>query len=109
MLATEALAFRSGGAACHSARFLPSATVLEAMLGSWLCVGGASWSCALSMRTVLGAEATLFGKRFAAFHCARLLAAAAMPGAPSFARNCSLAVDERAEPPGSVLLAEPTL
>ena len=40
---TEALALRGGGAACHRARLLISTTVFETMLGSRVCVGGASF------------------------------------------------------------------
>ena len=40
---TEALAFGWGGAACHRARLLLSTAMLDTMLGSCNCVGGASF------------------------------------------------------------------
>ena len=55
---TEALAFGWGGAACHRARrALLSTTMLDTMLESLFCAGGASFGCAHSIGAMLGAEA----------------------------------------------------
>ena len=54
---TEALAFGGGGAACHRARLLLSTTMLDTMLESLSCAGGAAFGCARSVCPMLGAEA----------------------------------------------------
>ena len=107
MFLTEALALRGGDAACNGARLLLSTTMFGTMLGSLLCVGGASFGCARSVCTMLAAEAPCFSKSVAVFHFALFRAAAAVPCTPSFTLRGSVAIAKRAEPIRTVLLAEP--
>ena len=76
---TEALALRGGGPACHRARLLLSTTMFETMLGSCVCVGGASFGCARSVRPMLAAEAPCYSKSVAVFHFALFRSPAAVP------------------------------
>ena len=105
---TEALALRGGGAACHRARLLLSTTMFETMLGSLSCVGGASFGCARSARTVLVAEASCDCKSVAVFHFALFRVAAAVPCTPSFAPCSSLAIAKRAESIRTMLPTNPS-
>ena len=105
---TEALAFGWGGAACHRAWIFFSTTMLETMLKSCSCVGGASFGCARSGSTMLGAEAPCCSKSVAVFHFAYFRAAAAVPPTPPFTHCGSLAIAKRAEPIRTVLLANPS-
>ena len=106
---TEALALRGGGAACHRARrYLPSTTMFDTMLESWPRVGGASFGCARSVRTMLAAEAPFSSKSVAVFHFALFFTVAAVPETPSFALCGSLAIAKRAEPIRTVLPANPS-
>ena len=108
MFLTEALALRLGDAACHRAgRVLPS-SVLETMLESLSCVGGAPFGCARSVRTVLGAEAPCDCKSVAVFHFALFRAAAAVPCTPPFTHCGSLAIAKRAESIRTMLLTNPS-
>ena len=105
---TEALAFGGGGAACHRARLLLSTTMFETMLGSCVCVCGASFGCARSVSTMLGTEAPCVCKSVAVFHFAHFCAATAVPNTPSFALCGSLAIAKRAEPICTMLHANPS-
>ena len=104
---TEALDSRSGGAACHRAWLLFSTTMLETMLESCSCVGGASFGCTRSASTMLAAEAACLSKSVAVFHFAFFCAAAAVPCTPPFAHCGSLAIAKRAEPQCTVLATDP--
>ena len=76
---TEALDSRGGGAACHRARRVLPSTMLGTMLESWPCVGGASFGCARSVSTMLGAEAACLSKSVAVFHFTLFRAPATVP------------------------------
>ena len=73
-----------------------------------LCVGGAAISLALAVSTMFATKTTCNCKGGATFYLAHFCAAAAMLGTPFSCCNSCRAAEVRAEPVGTMLLAEST-
>ena len=98
VFSAETLAFRGGGAACHGARLLLSASVFDAKRRCRGCVGGASCKLARSTRPMFGADTACSYTRGAAFLLAHFPAATAVLAAPASGFDGSGAFVERAGP-----------
>ena len=102
----QTLAVSIGDAARHGARLL-SAAVFAAIRRSRVCVGGASFKLARSIRAVLFADTACLRKRGAAFLLAHFPAATAVLFAPASCFGGSGAIVERAVLSGAVFIAQP--
>ena len=94
----ETLAFGGGGAARHGARLLSTAVFAAMRRSTTVCVGGASFKLARSIRAMLGTDAVCVRKSGAAFLLAHFLAATAVLAASASGFDGTGALVERAGP-----------